>query len=225
MAAREKGAKKEAILRALAQMLESNPGGKITTAALAAEIGVSEAALYRHFPSKARMFEGLIDFMEDTIFSRISRILNEGSTALVQCEKIILLVLTFAEKNPGISRVLNGDALVGETERLRDRASQVFNRLDTQLKQIFREAEIKEGLRSNMTPAMTSNLLLTFIEGKVSQFVRTDFQQKPTEQWNEQWSYLNQDLFRRPSLIQIKQFFQTIDVFFCRSNRLFYFRL
>ncbi|MDG1850884.1 MAG: nucleoid occlusion factor SlmA [Gammaproteobacteria bacterium] len=198
MAAREKGAKKEAILRALAQMLESNPGGKITTAALAAEIGVSEAALYRHFPSKARMFEGLIDFMEDTIFSRISRILNEGSTALVQCEKIILLVLTFAEKNPGISRVLNGDALVGETERLRDRASQVFNRLDTQLKQIFREAEIKEGLRSNMTPAMTSNLLLTFIEGKVSQFVRTDFQQKPTEQWNEQWSYLNQDLFRRP---------------------------
>ena len=198
MAAREKGAKKEAILRALAQMLESNPGGKITTAALAAEIGVSEAALYRHFPSKARMFEGLIDFMEDTIFSRISRILNEGSTALVQCEKIILLVLTFAEKNPGISRVLNGDALVGETERLRDRASQVFNRLDTQLKQIFREAEIKEGLRSNMTPAMTSNLLLTFIEGKVSQFVRTDFQQKPTEHWNEQWSYLNQDLFRRP---------------------------
>lgn len=198
MAAREKGAKKEAILRALAQMLESNPGGKITTAALAAEIGVSEAALYRHFPSKARMFEGLIDFMEDTIFSRISRILNEGSTALVQCEKIILLVLTFAEKNPGISRVLNGDALVGETERLRDRASQVFNRLDTQLKQIFREAEIKEGLRSNMTPAMTSNLLLTFIEGKVSQFVRTDFQQKPTEQWNEQWSYLNQDLFWRP---------------------------
>ena len=198
MAAREKGAKKEAILRALEQMLESNPGGKITTAALAAEIGVSEAALYRHFPSKARMFEGLIDFMEDTIFSRISRILNEGSTALVQCEKIILLVLTFAEKNPGISRVLNGDALVGETERLRDRASQVFNRLDTQLKQIFREAEIKEGLRSNMTPAMTSNLLLTFIEGKVSQFVRTDFQQKPTEQWNEQWSYLNQDLFRRP---------------------------
>ncbi len=198
MAAREKGAKKEAILRALAQMLENNPGGKITTAALAAEIGVSEAALYRHFPSKARMFEGLIDFMEDTIFSRINRILGEGSTALVQCEKIMLLVLTFAEKNPGISRVLNGDALVGETERLRDRASQVFNRLDTQLKQIFREAEIKEGLRPSMTSAMTSNLLLTFIEGKVSQFVRTDFQQKPTEQWSEQWLYLNQDLFRRP---------------------------
>lgn len=198
MAARQKGEKKEAILRALAQMLENNPGGKITTAALAAEIGVSEAALYRHFPSKARMFEGLIDFMEDTLFSRISRILAEGSTALVQCEKIILLVLTFAEKNPGISRVLNGDALVGETERLRDRASQVYNRLDTQLKQIFREAEIKEGIRPQLSPAVTSNLLLTFIEGKISQYVRTDFYQKPTDQWNEQWLYLNQDLFRRP---------------------------
>lgn len=198
MAAREKGAKKEAILRALAQMLENNPGGRITTASLAAEVGVSEAALYRHFPSKARMFEGLIGFMEDTLFSRITRILNEGSTALVQCEKIIFLVLTFAEKNPGISRVLNGDALVGETERLRDRASQVYNRLDTQLKQVFREAELKEGIRTRLSPSVTSNLLLTFIEGKISQYVRTDFNQKPTELWSEQWLYLNQDLFRRP---------------------------
>ena len=198
MAAREKGAKKEAILRALAQMLENKPGGRITTASLAAEVGVSEAALYRHFPSKARMFEGLIDFMEETLFSRITRILGEGSSALVQCEKIILLVLTFAEKNPGISRVLNGDALVGETERLRDRASQVYNRLDTQLKQVFREAEIKEGLRTRMTATVTSNLLLTLIEGKISQYVRTDFFVKPTESWAEQWQLLNQDLFRRP---------------------------
>ncbi len=198
MAAKEKGAKKEAILRALAQMLENHPGGRITTASLAAEVGVSEAALYRHFPSKARMFEGLIGFMEDTLFSRISRILSEGSTALVQCEKIILLMLTFAEKNPGISRVLNGDALVGETDRLRDRASQVYSRLDTQLKQIFREAEIREGVRTSLSPSVTSNLLLTFIEGKISQYVRTDFYQKPTDQWAEQWQYLNQGLFRQP---------------------------
>ena len=198
MAAKEKGAKKEAILRALAQMLENHPGGRITTASLAAEVGVSEAALYRHFPSKARMFEGLIGFMEDILFSRISRILSEGSTALVQCEKIILLMLTFAEKNPGISRVLNGDALVGETDRLRDRASQVYSRLDTQLKQIFREAEIREGVRTSLSPSVTSNLLLTFIEGKISQYVRTDFYQKPTDQWAEQWQYLNQGLFRQP---------------------------
>jgi TetR/AcrR family transcriptional regulator len=196
--AREPGAKKEAILRALAQMLENNPGGRITTAALAAEVGVSEAALYRHFPSKARMFEGLIGFMEDTLFTRITRIVSEGSTALVQCEKIILLVLTFAEKNPGISRVLNGDALVGETDRLRDRASQVYNRLDTQLKQIFREAEIREGVRTRLSPSITSNLVLTFIEGKISQYVRTDFQQKPTDFFSDQWMYLNQELFRQP---------------------------
>ncbi len=196
--AREPGAKKEAILRALAQMLENNPGGRITTAALAAEVGVSEAALYRHFPSKARMFEGLIGFMEDTLFTRITRIVSEGSTALVQCEKIILLVLTFAEKNPGISRVLNGDALVGETDRLRDRASQVYNRLDTQLKQIFREAEIREGVRTRLSPSITSNLVLTFIEGKISQYVRTDFQQKPTDFFYDQWMYLNQELFRQP---------------------------
>jgi len=196
--AREKGAKKEAILRALAQMLENNPGGRITTATLASEVGVSEAALYRHFPSKARMFEGLIEFMEETLFSRITRILAEESTALVQCEKILFLVLTFAERNPGISRVLNGDALVGETERLRDRASQIYNRLDTQLKQVFREAEAKEGIRTRLTPGETSNLLLTFVEGKISQYVRTDFFQKPTDIWAEQWPFLNQDLFRRP---------------------------
>jgi TetR/AcrR family transcriptional regulator len=196
--AREPGAKKEAILRALAQMLENNPGGRITTAALAAEVGVSEAALYRHFPSKARMFEGLIGFMEDTLFSRINRIVSEGSNALVQCEKIILLVLTFAEKNPGISRVLNGDALVGETDRLRDRASQIYKRLDTQLKQIFREAEIREGIRTRLSPSVTSNLILTFIEGKISQYVRTDFYQKPTDLFSEQWIYLNQELFRQP---------------------------
>jgi TetR/AcrR family transcriptional regulator len=196
--AREPGAKKEAILRALAQMLENNPGGRITTATLAAEVGVSEAALYRHFPSKARMFEGLIGFMEDTLFSRINRIVSEGSNALVQCEKIILLVLTFAEKNPGISRVLNGDALVGETGRLRDRASQIYKRLDTQLKQIFREAEIREGIRTRLSPSVTSNLILTFIEGKISQYVRTDFYQKPTDLFSEQWIYLNQELLRQP---------------------------
>ncbi len=178
-------------------MLENNPGGRITTAALAAEVGVSEAALYRHFPSKARMFEGLIGFMEDTLFSRITRIVSEGSNTLLQCEKIILLVLTFAEKNPGISRVLNGDALVGETDRLRDRASQIYKRLDTQLKQIFREAEIREGIRTRLSPSVTSNLILTFIEGKISQYVRTDFYQKPTDLFSEQWIYLNQELFRQ----------------------------
>src|SRR5690554_6116741 len=113
--ARERGERREQILQILASMLERNPGGRITTAALATEVGVSEAALYRHFPSKARMFEGLIVYIEDTLFTRISRILTEESTALEQCEKILFLILAFVEKNPGISRVLNADALAGET--------------------------------------------------------------------------------------------------------------
>src|SRR5690606_11308056 len=109
----DKVSRREQILQALARMLENKPGGRITTAALAEEVGVSEAALYRHFPSKARMFEGLIGFIEDTLFTRITRIIQDESQAAAQCEKILLLVLTFAERNPGITRILNGDALAG----------------------------------------------------------------------------------------------------------------
>ena len=196
MAERQKGARKESILRSLARMLENNPGGRITTAALAAEVGVSEAALYRHFPSKAKMFEGLINFIEETIFSRIARINQDNSPALNKCEKILFLVLTFAEKNPGISRVLNGDALAGEHSRLRGQVSQIYNRLDTQIKMIVRDAEIKEGLRTISTPTETSNLLLSYLEGKISQYIRTDFQQKPTENWEQQWQLLRGIIFR-----------------------------
>lgn len=196
MANADKISRRESILHALAQMLENNPGKRITTAALASEVGVSEAALYRHFPSKARMFEGLIDFIEETLFSRITRILNDGSNSLAQCEKILLLVLTFAEKNPGITRVLNGDALSGETDRLRSQVSQIFDRLDSQLKQLFREAEIKEGLRTSITPTATSNLLLSYLEGKISQYVRTDFKRLPTEHWADQWQALRANIFR-----------------------------
>jgi AcrR family transcriptional regulator len=129
---RERGQRREQILQVLAGMLQDNPGGRITTAALAAQVGVSEAALYRHFPSKARMFEGLIAFIEETLFTRITAIVAEPEPAVTQCGKIVMLVLGFAEKNPGISRVLNGDALSGEHERLRVRVSQIFDRLETQ---------------------------------------------------------------------------------------------
>ena len=136
--------RREQILQALVHMLESNPGGKITTANIAKTVGVSEAALYRHFPSKAKMFEGLIEYIEETIFSRTSRILQDYEEAEVRCEKTIMLVLSFAEKNPGMCRLLAGDALVGETDRLRQRIHQFFERLETQLKQILREAELRE---------------------------------------------------------------------------------
>lgn len=198
MASNEKISRRDHILQVLAQMLQENPGGRITTASLAEKVGVSEAALYRHFPSKARMFEGLINFIDTTLFSRINRIISEENSILNQCEKIIFLTLTFAEKNPGITRVLNGDALSGEPERLRTQVSQIFDRLETQLKQQLREAEIKESLRTHQTVTATANLLLAVTEGKISQYVRTDFKRLPTEDWSEQWLLLKANLFYIP---------------------------
>src|SRR5690606_23277804 len=139
----QKVSRRQQILESLARMLEASPGARITTAALAREVGVSEAALYRHFPSKSKMFEGLIEFIEETIFSRIKLILSEESSALQRIEKILYLLLTFTERNPGITRLLTGDALTGETERLRNRIAQLFERLETQFKQILREAELR----------------------------------------------------------------------------------
>jgi TetR/AcrR family transcriptional regulator len=187
--------RRDEILQALATMLESQPG-RITTAKLAAEVGVSEAALYRHFPSKAKMFEGLIEFVEDAIFSRVSLIVSEEANTPAQLAKILHLVLAFTERNPGITRIFNGDALAGENERLRARITQFYERLETQLKQILREAELREGLRTRITVNSTANLLLACAEGRISQFVRSDFKRRPTENWDEQWEFLSEQLFR-----------------------------
>src|SRR5690606_30341677 len=135
-------------------------------------------------------------YIEETLFSRISRIVAEADGAVQSCEQILWLVLGFAEKNPGISRVLNGDALAGETARLRTRASQIFERLETQLRQVLREAEVKEGLRTQVTVSNTAALLLAYVEGRISQFIRSDFRQAPTQGWDEQWLLLRGGLFR-----------------------------
>ncbi|WP_409524249.1 nucleoid occlusion factor SlmA [Nitrincola sp. MINF-07-Sa-05] len=193
----EKISRREQILQALAQMLECNPGQRITTAGLAREVGVSEAALYRHFPSKARMFEGLIGFIEDTLFSRINLIIGSDASGVRQCEQILTLLLAFVEKNPGMARILTGDALAGETERLRIRVNQLFERLETQLKQIMREAELREGLRTQIPVSSCANLLLATAEGRIHQFVRSEFKRRPTENWPEQWPRLAEGLFRR----------------------------
>ncbi len=190
----KKTSRKEHILQALAHMLESGPGERITTAALAREVGVSEAALYRHFPSKARMFEGLIKFIEDTLFVRITRILQDDFSTLERCEKILTLLLTFAEKNPGMTRLMTGDALAGETERLRVRIGQLFDRLESQLKQVLREAPLRENLKPAISPAVLAGLLLACVEGRLMQFVRSEFKRVPTENWDEQWHYLAQNL-------------------------------
>lgn len=196
MTDKQKISRREQILQSLAQMLESNPGQRITTAALAREVGVSEAALYRHFPSKARMFEGLIGFIEETVFSRVTMITGSQASGIKQCEQILTLVLAFIEKNPGMARILTGDALAGETDRLRTRVNQLFERLETQLKQILREAEVREGLRTITTAGASANLMLATVEGRIRQFVRTDFKRRPTEQWADQWPRLAIGLFK-----------------------------
>ena len=193
---KQKISRKEQILQALASMLEASPCKRITTAALAKEVGVSEAALYRHFPSKAKMFEGLIEFVESTLFPRINLIIQENPNALVQCQHILILLLKFSENNPGITRILTGDAIIGESERLQTRITQLFDRIETQLKTILKEAEVKEGKRTLLTPTQSANLLLASAEGKISQFVRSGFERKPTQHWDVQWTLLTNSLLR-----------------------------
>ena len=186
--------RKDQILQSLARMLENSPGERITTAALAKEVGVSEAALYRHFPSKAKIFEGLIKFMEETLFLRISRILKEESSAELRCQKILTLLLTFSQKNPGITRLLTGDVLSGETERLRERIVQFYNRLESQLKQILREAQVRENLKPVISPTALANLLLAVVEGRIVQFVRSEFKNPPLDNWDLQWELLSRNI-------------------------------
>ncbi|HBZ50488.1 MAG TPA: nucleoid occlusion factor SlmA [Halieaceae bacterium] len=193
---RQKGQRRQEILETLADMLEKSPGGRITTSALAEQVGVSEAALYRHFPSKTKMFEGLIEFIEDTLFTRIGLIVKEQQTALLHCERILTLLLGFAEKNPGITRLMTGDILNGETERLRIRVSQLFDRLETQLKQILRETELKEQQRVQIPVAAAANLMMAAAEGRLMQFVRSEFKRSPTAGWSQQWQLLTQGFLR-----------------------------
>jgi TetR/AcrR family transcriptional regulator len=191
----KRSSKAQDILQALALMLESSRGGRITTAALASELGCSEAALYRHFPSKTKMYEGLIDFIEETIFARVTTIINDEPDAINQCYRILSLCLTFAEKNAGISRILHGDALAGENQRLQQRVAQLFSRLESQLKQIIRQAELNQGITINPSPAIAVDLMINLVEGKISQFVRSDFKQPPTQYWSKQWALVSDQIF------------------------------
>lgn len=191
-----KPSRREEILQALAAMLESQPGARITTAALAKEVGVSEAALYRHFPSKAKMLEGLIEFIEESLFSRISRIMTEEPTAQARCRKLLSLLLTFAELNPGMARLMTGEALQGETQRLRGRIRQVYDRLETQLRLILREWAATRVPGPVLGSAAAANLLLATAEGRIHQFVRSEFRTLPTSSWTEQWEALERAVFR-----------------------------
>lgn len=186
----QKTSRKQQILEALARELETAPGQRITTAGLARAVGVSEAALYRHFPSKAKMFEGLIEFIEESVFGLINRILGEEGGTARRCEKILLLLLGFSDRNPGISRILVGDALLGENDRLRGRIEQLYDRLELQLKQVLREGQMKRDLAEAVDAAAVANLLLAIAAGKMHQFVRSGFRRSPLEGWEAQWGAL-----------------------------------
>jgi len=191
-----KVSRKEQILQVLAEQLESKPGERVTTAGLAAAVGVSEAALYRHFASKAKMFEGLIEFAEESVFVRINQILNEEQESRMRCGRVLYLLLGFSASNPGITRVLLGDALVGERERLMARVEKFFARLESQFKQILRESAIREEISHD--PAhieAAANMMLVLVEGRMHQFLRSRFTISPLHNWESQWLMLEKSLF------------------------------
>ena len=171
-------------------MLETPKGEKITTAALAARLDVSEAALYRHFASKAQMFEGLIEFIEQTLFGLVNKITTEESSGLKQLEAIVSMLLGFAVKNPGMTRVLIGDALVNENERLQVRINQLHDRLEATLKQALRFAMSEKQLPENTDAAAQANLMIAFVVGRWHQFAKSGFKRDPRDLWPAQWAAL-----------------------------------
>jgi TetR/AcrR family transcriptional regulator len=190
MAARS-GERKNQILQVLAQMLEAPKGEKITTAALAARLEVSEAALYRHFASKAQMYEGLIGFIEETVFGLVNKISAEQPSGLKQTHAIAAMLLSFAEKNPGMTRVLIGDALVNEDERLQARVNQLLDRLEASLRQSTRLAIGAGAFPSDWDANAYANAVIAFVIGRWHQFAKSGFKRAPMEGWPQQWRVLS----------------------------------
>ncbi|MBZ0095315.1 MAG: nucleoid occlusion factor SlmA [Sulfuricella sp.] len=180
------GERKLQILQNLAEMLQKPQGEKITTASLAARIGVSEAALYRHFASKAQMFEGLIEFIEQTLFGLINKITSEENNGVKQLEAVLPLLLGFAQKNPGMTRVLIGEVLVNEDSRLQTRINQLHDRLEATLKQSLRLAASQQEIPTEIDAAAQANLMMSFVVGRWHQFAKSGFKREPMEFWAAQ---------------------------------------
>jgi len=178
---RKPGARKLQILQTLAAMLEDPKGEKVTTAALAARLDVSEAALYRHFASKAQMFEGLIEFIETTVFGLINEISAKETSGLKQARSIIAMLLDFAQTNRGMTRVLIGDALVNEHERLQERMNQMIERIESSLKQSYRLAVTEQELPESFDPAARAALVVAFVIGRWQRFAKTGFRKPPAD--------------------------------------------
>ncbi len=183
------GERRVQILQALASMLEQPSGERVTTAALAARLDVSEAALYRHFASKAQMFEGLIEFIEQSVFSLINQIIERGPSptdaagdaGTRQAARIIAMLVQFAEKNPGMARVMVGDALVFENERLIARMTQFFDKIESTLKQCLRDSVFGASATPTVDAQVRASVLSAFVAGRLQRYVRSGYKRLPSE--------------------------------------------
>ncbi|MBN9460599.1 MAG: nucleoid occlusion factor SlmA [Burkholderiales bacterium] len=184
------GERRLQILQTLAAMLQEPGGDRVTTAALAGRLQVSEAALYRHFASKAQMFEGLIEFIESTIFGLINRITSQHDDGLRQLRDIVAMLLSFADKNPGMTRVLIGDALVTEDDRLQDRINQLIDRIEASLKQSFRLTIAQGHLPQDTDPAARAGIVLAYVLGRWLRFAKSGFRRSPAELFEQQAPFL-----------------------------------
>jgi len=180
------GERRLQILQTLATMLQEPQGDRVTTAALAGRLQVSEAALYRHFASKAQMFEGLIEFIESTVFGLINQIGSQEEDGLRQLRATIAMLLGFAEKNPGMTRVLVGDALVTEDDRLQSRINQLIDRIEASLRQSFRVAIAQGRLPQETDAAARAGIVISFILGRWLRFAKSGFKRSPTESLDQQ---------------------------------------
>ena len=182
------------IMQALAKMLEKKGPIKITTASLAKECGITEGAIYRHFPSKRKIFSGLVDFCEQSILELISDVNSSDDDALNKVENILLILVSFSEKNPGIARLLTREAFSVEQAALEERIRQLFSKIELQIKQHLQKHEQISKKKLALTTAASANLLLAFSEGLIQQFVRSGFQEKPTQRIKDQLGFLIQNL-------------------------------
>ena len=176
------GERRVQILQALASMLEQPGSERVTTAALAARLDVSEAALYRHFASKAQMFEGLIEFIEQSVFTLVNQIAAREGDAVQRIRRLIVMVLQFGEKNPGMTRVMVGDALVFENDRLQERMNQFFDKLESTFRQTLRDAGAASGAATPTVDAQVrASVVLAFMVGRLQRFARSGFKRLPSE--------------------------------------------
>ncbi|MFL2698169.1 MAG: nucleoid occlusion factor SlmA [Gammaproteobacteria bacterium] len=185
------------IMQTLAKMLEAKGPVKITTASLALECGITEAAIYRHFPSKRKIYEGLVDFCEQSIMELITTASSENKDSLDNLKKILIILVSFAEKNPGLARLLTREAFSIDESNLDERIKQMFSKIELQIKQNIQKFEQSTKVKLLLPSASAANLLLAHSEGLIQQFVRSGFQDKPTQRVNDHLSFLLDSLQKK----------------------------